>query len=236
MLDLYHLARTEHQTTMSSEKGRFRIYPPIKRLADLAAAAAGLVLAAPVMAVVALAVRCRLGPPVLFSQIRPGRGGKGFTLVKFRTMRNAAGPDGQPLPDAERLTALGRLLRKTSLDELPQLFNVLAGHMSLIGPRPLLVEYLPLYTPAQARRHELRPGITGWAQVNGRNDTIWPRRLELDVFYVDHLSLALDLKILLMTALKVLRREGVSPADNATMPKFTGRETDGEPGAPSPGP
>jgi len=221
---------------MSGQRSRFRLYPPIKRLADVTAAAIALVLAAPIVAVVALVVRCRLGSPVLFRQVRPGRGGKPFTLVKFRTMRDAAGPEGQPLPDAERLTALGRLLRKASLDELPQLWNVLTGDMSLIGPRPLLVEYLPLYTPAQARRHEVRPGITGWVQVNGRTDTTWPRRLRLDVFYVDHLGFALDLKILLMTGLKVFRREGISAAGQATMAKFTGLETDPEPGAPSPGP
>jgi lipopolysaccharide/colanic/teichoic acid biosynthesis glycosyltransferase len=194
----------------------------LKRTIDFTAALTGLVLLSPLMAAVALGIRLAMGTPVLFRQVRPGRGGAGFTLVKFRTMRTAFGPRGAPLPDAERLTRLGRLLRQTSLDELPQLWNVLKGEMSLVGPRPLLAEYLPLYTPEQARRHAVRPGITGWAQVNGRNAISWEQKFAHDVWYVDHWSLGLDLKILALTVLKVLLREGVSAAGEATMTPFLG--------------
>ncbi len=193
-----------------------------KRAVDVAVAAAGLTVGLPVLGGVALLVRWRLGSPVLFRQQRPGRGGVPFTLIKFRTMRDATDAAGQPLSDAERLTPFGRLLRSTSLDELPELWNVLKGEMSLVGPRPLLTRYLPLYSAEQARRHEVRPGITGWAQVSGRNALAWPERLAMDVWYVDHRSLALDLRILAATVWKVVRRDGVAEAGQATMTPFTG--------------
>ena len=166
---------------------------------------------------------------MLFRQDRPGLHGRPFEVLKFRTMLDAAGPDGRPLPDAERLTGLGRFLRRTSLDELPQLWNVLRGDISLVGPRPLLMQYLPRYSPEQARRHEVCPGITGWAQVNGRNALTWEEKFELDVWYVDHWSLALDLRILAMTAWRVLRGAGVAQAGHATMPEFMGRQGGGGP-------
>ena len=169
-------------------------------------------------------VRRKLGSPVFFCQTRPGLNGKPFKMVKFRTMTDARGPDGQLLPDADRLTSFGRFLRASSLDELPELWNVLKGDMSLVGPRPLLVEYLPLYSPEQARRHEMRPGITGWAQVNGRNALSWDDKFKLDVWYVDHRSMWLDIKILWLTVRKVLVREGISAAGEATMTRFTGTE------------
>jgi len=194
----------------------------IKQCIDRLAAATGLLCFAPVMAATALAIRCTMGGPVLFRQVRPGRGGRLFELVKFRTMTQARDADGQPLPDTQRLTRVGRFLRAASLDELPQLWNVLRGDMSLVGPRPLLVEYLPLYSPEQARRHDVLPGITGWAQVNGRNALDWETRFRLDVWYVDHWSLALDLKILLLTLLRVVRREGIAHEGHATMYKFMG--------------
>ncbi len=194
----------------------------MKRLMDITISTLALAMLSPVLAVVALMVRQRLGSPVLFRQVRPGQGGKPFEMLKFRTMRDAAAPDGQPLPDAERLTPFGRFLRSTSLDELPGLWNVLKGDMSLVGPRPLLVEYLPLYTPKQARRHEVRPGVTGWAQVNGRNAISWEQKFELDVWYVDNCSLFLDIKILVMTSLKVIRREGISSEGFVTAEEFKG--------------
>ncbi len=194
----------------------------LKRTLDIAVALAGLAVLSPVLAVLALWIRVVMGSPVLFRQRRPGLGGAFFTLVKFRTMRAAFGADGQPLPDAQRLTRLGRFLRASSLDELPQLWNVLKGELSLVGPRPLLVEYLPLYTPEQARRHEVLPGITGWAQVNGRNAISWEQKFAFDVWYVDHWSFGLDLTILAMTAKKVIRREGVSAAGEATTTHFAG--------------
>jgi len=194
----------------------------VKRAVDRGAAALGLVVVSPVMAAVAVAVRASMGSPVLFTQERPGLGGKSFRVVKFRTMRDATGPDGAPLPDAERLTAVGQFLRATSLDELPQLLNVLRGELSLVGPRPLLVRYLPRYSPTQARRHEVLPGITGWAQVNGRNALSWDDKFALDVWYVDNWSLWLDAKILGLTVWKVLRREGIANAEAATMPEFFG--------------
>ena len=194
----------------------------MKRLFDLTAAALGLLaLALPLLALIAL-VRIKLGRPVFFRQTRPGLHGRPFQMVKFRTMTDARGPDGALLPDADRLTPFGRFLRSASLDELPELWNVLRGDMSLVGPRPLLMEYLPLYTPEQARRHAVRPGITGWAQVNGRNALSWEEKFALDVWYVDHQSLALDISILWRTVRKVLVREGISAAGEATMGKFTG--------------
>jgi len=194
----------------------------IKRGLDIGLAATALVLAAPVLLLVAIAVRVNLGGPVLFRQQRPGLHGRPFTMVKFRTMRDALGRDGRPLPDADRLTPFCTLLRSTSLDELPELWNVVRGDMSLVGPRPLLMEYLDRYTPEQARRHEVRPGVTGWAQVNGRNAVSWEERFRLDVWYVEHRSLRLDLRILLRTLALVLRRTGVSAQGDATMPVFQG--------------
>ncbi|MBU1228840.1 MAG: sugar transferase [Proteobacteria bacterium] len=187
-----------------------------KRLLDLALVLPGLALLAPVLLAVALAVRVRLGPGVFFRQQRPGLQGRAFFILKFRTMLEGDGPD------AERLTPFGRWLRSTSLDELPELFNVLAGDMSLVGPRPLLMRYLPRYTPEQARRHEVPPGITGWAQINGRNALTWEEKFVLDVWYVDNRSLWLDLVILWRTVRAVLRREGISAAGEATMPEFLG--------------
>jgi lipopolysaccharide/colanic/teichoic acid biosynthesis glycosyltransferase len=172
-------------------------------------------------------VRRRLGSPVLFSQVRPGLHGKPFRMYKFRTMTDARDADGNLLPDAERLTDFGKWLRASSLDELPELINVLRGEMSLVGPRPLLMEYLPLYSPEQARRHEARPGITGWAQINGRNAISWDDKFALDVWYVDHQGVWLDVRILALTVWRVLRREGISAAGEATMPKFTGSRRDG---------
>lgn len=170
-------------------------------------------------------VRRKLGSPVFFRQVRPGLHGRPFEMVKFRTMTDARGPDGALLPDSVRLTSFGRFLRATSLDELPELWNVIKGDMSLVGPRPLLVEYLPLYSPEQARRHEVRPGITGWAQVNGRNALSWDDKFKLDVWYVDHRSLRLDIQILWLTVKKVLVREGISAAGEATVSKFTGSKS-----------
>jgi len=194
----------------------------MKRLTDLVLAAAALLLFWPLLLLLALVVRVNLGAPVLFRQVRPGLHGRPFTILKFRTMRDAAGPDGRPLPDAERLTRFGRFLRSTSLDELPELWNVIVGDMALVGPRPLLMQYLERYTPRQARRHEVRPGITGWAQVNGRNALSWEDKFELDVWYVDNQSFALDLRILWLTLASVLRREGVSQPGHATMEEFMG--------------
>lgn len=194
----------------------------MKRLFDLSVSAlALLVLALPLLVLIWL-VRRKLGSPVFFRQVRPGLNGLPFEMVKFRTMTDARGPDGLLLPDAVRLTPFGRFLRSTSLDELPELWNVLQGDMSLVGPRPLLMEYLPLYSPEQARRHAVRPGVTGWAQVNGRNAIGWEEKFALDVWYVDHQSLWLDIKILWLTVKKVLVRDGISAAGEATMSKFTG--------------
>lgn len=197
----------------------------MKRLFDIAAAACALLVLALPLLVVIWMVRRKLGSPVFFTQVRPGMHGKPFKMVKFRSMTSERGADGELLPDAVRLTPFGRFLRSTSLDELPELWNVLKGDMSLVGPRPLLVEYLPLYSPEQARRHEVRPGVTGWAQVNGRNTLSWDDKFKLDVWYVDHRSLWLDLKILWLTVRKVLVREGISAAGEATMEKFTGSST-----------
>jgi lipopolysaccharide/colanic/teichoic acid biosynthesis glycosyltransferase len=196
----------------------------IKRLFDLFGFLSALLLLSPVFLLTAWQVRRRIGVPVLFRQIRPGLAGRPFELLKFRTMTNECCPDGQLLADKDRLPSFGRWLRASSLDELPELWNVLKGEMSLVGPRPLLMEYLPLYTPEQARRHEVRPGITGWAQVNGRNAISWEEKFKLDVWYVDNQSLWLDLKILWLTIKKVLVRDGISAQGDATMPKFTGSE------------
>lgn len=196
----------------------------MKRFLDILCAASGLLVLALPMAVLALLVRWKLGKPCLFAQVRPGLHGQPFRMFKFRTMTDAVGPDGELLPDEERLTRFGSLLRSSSLDELPGLWNVLKGEMSLVGPRPLLVEYLPLYSERQARRHEVRPGLTGWAQVNGRNSTSWSERFEMDVWYVENRSLALDLRILWMTLLTVLRRDGVTAEGHVTMPRFRGSE------------
>ncbi len=200
--------------------GRF-----FKRCIDLLAAAVGLLCLFPVMAITALLIWSTMGRPVFFRQERPGRGGRTFQILKFRTMLDAKDADGNWLPDNQRLTAVGRFLRALSLDELPQLWNVLRGDMSLVGPRPLLVEYLPRYSVEQARRHDVLPGITGWAQVNGRNSLDWDERFRLDVWYVDHWSLALDMKILALTLLRVLQRQGISFAGDATMFKFLGSAT-----------
>jgi lipopolysaccharide/colanic/teichoic acid biosynthesis glycosyltransferase len=194
----------------------------VKRLIDVCVAVVLLVVTSPALVISALLIRATMGAPVLFRQQRPGYLGQPFMLLKFRTMREAMGRDGVPLPDEDRLTGVGRLLRRTSLDELPQLLNVVRGDMSLVGPRPLLMEYLGLYSATEARRHEVRPGITGWAQVSGRNATSWPERFALDVWYVDHRSLGLDMRILLRTLLTVLRGKGISQAGHATMAKFEG--------------
>jgi lipopolysaccharide/colanic/teichoic acid biosynthesis glycosyltransferase len=194
----------------------------IKRTFDYAVAAAALIAAAPLIAATAAAVRVTMGSPVFFRQMRPGRYGRTFELIKFRTMREATDGTGRPLPDHMRTTRLGNFLRSTSLDELPQLVNVLRGELSLIGPRPLLVQYLDRYTPEQARRHDVLPGMTGWSQVNGRNDLPWRDKLALDVWYVDNWSLALDARILVLTVIRVLQRSGVSRTGHATMPEFMG--------------
>ncbi|MCS6993729.1 MAG: sugar transferase [Anaerolineales bacterium] len=196
--------------------------PVRKRLFDLVLAGLGLVILSPVLLLLALLVRIVHGSPVLFTQTRPGFQGRPFRIYKFRTMTNARDENGQLLPDAHRLTRLGRFLRASSLDELPELFNVLRGEMSLVGPRPLLMQYLERYTPEQARRHQVLPGITGWAQVNGRNALTWEEKFRLDVWYVDHWSLWLDVKILLLTLWKVLKREGISQPGHATAEEFMG--------------
>ena len=201
----------------------------IKRVVDIAGASVGIILVAPVLLVVSLLVLLTMGRPVLFRQQRPGLRGKPFTLYKFRTMRDARSASGELLPDELRLTTFGKWLRSTSLDELPELFNVLKGEMSLVGPRPLLMEYLPRYSPEQARRHEVKPGITGWAQVNGRNALTWEEKFRMDVWYVDHWNLWLDMKIVLLTIWKVLKREGISAEGSATMPVFTGNTTQENP-------
>lgn len=193
-----------------------------KRTLDIIVSTGALVVAAPLLAVLALCVRLRLGSPILFRQQRPGLNGRTFTILKFRTMTDQRDEQGRLLPDEARMTRLGRFLRSTSLDELPELLNVLRGEMSLVGPRPLLVQYLDRYTPDQMRRHAVRPGLTGWAQVNGRNAVTWEERLDLDVWYVDNLSLRLDLRIMMRTAALVRRREGVSADGHATMPEFRG--------------
>ncbi|HWG52049.1 MAG TPA: sugar transferase [Gemmatimonadaceae bacterium] len=197
-------------------------YASMKRAMDVVLSSLALLVLSPFLLIIAAAVRLRLGSPVIFRQTRPGLNGRPFTLLKFRTMRDTTGRDGQPLPDAVRLTHLGSFLRAASLDELPGLVNVVRGDMSLVGPRPLLMEYLPLYSAEQQRRHAVRPGITGWAQVNGRNALTWPEKFALDVYYVDNLSLALDCRILVRTFGHVWRREGISQNGHATMEAFRG--------------
>ena len=197
----------------------------LKRLFDFVAALSVLLLLSPVIAIVAWKIRKNLGSPVLFRQVRPGKEGRPFEMVKFRTMRDANDEDGNPLPDEQRMTPFGNWLRSTSLDELPELWNVVKGDMSLVGPRPLLMEYLPLYNPEQYRRHEIRPGITGWAQVNGRNAISWDEKFKLDVWYVNNQSFWLDIKILWLTVKKVLVRDGISAEGEATMSKFTGTKS-----------
>jgi sugar transferase EpsL len=194
-----------------------------KRLLDLALGILTLIVLSPVLLLVALTVRIKLGSPVLFRQQRPGLDGQAFTIHKFRTMTDACDAQGNRLSDAERLTTMGDFLRGTSLDELPELFDVLRGDMSLVGPRPLLTTYLDRYTPEQMRRHETKPGITGWAQINGRNTITWDQKFAFDTWYVDHLSLGLDLKIILLTAWKVLKREGINPPEQPTTPEFMGQ-------------
>lgn len=194
----------------------------MKRLLDALTAVVAMLALSPVILAVAMLVRWRLGPPVLFRQRRPGLHGRPFQLVKFRTMLDERDQHGNPRPDSDRLTPFGRFLRSTSLDELPEFWNIMKGDMSLVGPRPLLTDYLPLYSPEQARRHDVRPGLTGWAQINGRNALTWDDKLALDVWYVDHRSLWLDIKILIMTVRTVLASEGISAAGDATMPRFTG--------------
>ena len=196
----------------------------MKRLMDIVLAGLALVLLSPVVAAIALLVRLKLGRPVLFRQVRPGLHARPFTILKFRTMLDACTAEGEPLPDCERLTPFGRWLRSTSLDELPELWNVVRGDMSLVGPRPLLMEYVPLYSPEQARRHDVRPGITGWAQINGRNALSWDEKFALDRWYVDNHSLWLDLRIIAATAGSVLGRRGISAEGEATMPRFTGAQ------------
>lgn len=195
----------------------------MKRLIDIVASLVLIVLLLPVFLVLILVIYLRMGRPVFFRQDRPGLNGEIFSMIKFRTMSIARDQHGNDLADSDRLTAFGRFLRSSSLDELPELWNVLKGDMSLVGPRPLLVEYLPLYSSEQARRHEVRPGVTGWAQVNGRNAISWEEKFELDVWYVNHQSLWLDIKILWLTVKKVLVREGISAAGDATMPIFKGK-------------
>jgi len=197
----------------------------LKRFIDVLASLCGLILLGPVLAILALLVSCKLGSPVLFRQVRPGKGGKPFQMMKFRTMTDERGADGELLPDEQRLTPFGQFLRSTSLDELPGLISVLKGDMSLVGPRPLLVEYLPLYSAEQARRHDVRPGITGWAQVNGRNALSWDEKFKLDVWYVDNQSFWLDIKILFLTVWKVVKRDGIAAEGEVTMSKFTGPQS-----------
>jgi lipopolysaccharide/colanic/teichoic acid biosynthesis glycosyltransferase len=194
----------------------------VKRLFDILVAGLALILLAPLIALTALLVRVKLGPPILFRQLRPGRHGRPFTLLKFRTMRDARDSSGALRPDAERLTPFGRMLRRSSLDELPELWNVLRGDMSMVGPRPLLMEYVDLYSPEEARRMEVPPGLTGWAQVNGRNALSWDQKFALDRWYVDHASFALDLKILGLTIVNVISGRGVSADGEATMARFEG--------------
>lgn len=196
----------------------------LKRVFDFVASSIALVLLSPIILVVAILVWSKLGSPIFFRQMRPGLNGKPFTMLKFRSMLNRPGIDALPLPDAQRLTRFGKFLRSTSLDELPELWNVMRGDMSLVGPRPLLMEYLGLYSAEQARRHEVRPGLTGWAQINGRNQLDWEDRFRLDVWYVDHCSFWLDIKILTITVQKVFARHGISKSGEATMNKFTGGE------------
>jgi sugar transferase EpsL len=195
-----------------------------KRLIDILLSGSALLITAPLMAAISLAIRLSVGRPVLFRQTRPGYKGKPFTLLKFRTMSAARDAQGLLLPDTRRLTPIGKLLRQWSLDELPQLWNVFRGDMSLVGPRPLLMQYIGRYTPEQARRHDAKPGLTGWAQVNGRNALTWPKKFSLDLWYINNWNLRLDAWILVQTLLQVLKREGISQKGHATMPEFSGDE------------
>jgi sugar transferase EpsL len=210
----------EAAITLKASHGFYRRWG--KQMLDRFLSLVGLVVLSPLLLLIALLVRLRFGSPVLFRQMRPGFGGSPFTLLKFRTMRDQRNREGDLLSDEARLSGFGTLLRRLSFDELPELFNVLKGDMSLVGPRPLLVQYLDRYTTEQARRHEVKPGITGWAQVNGRNAITWEEKFALDVWYIDNRSFWLDLKILAMTAWKVLTREGISAEGEATMPEFMG--------------
>lgn len=196
----------------------------MKRLMDIIGASLGLILLSPLIVILWVMIRRRLGAPALFRQTRPGKDGVPFEMIKFRSMKDALGPDGTPLPDAKRMTPFGAKLRSASLDELPELWNVLKGEMSLVGPRPLLMEYLPLYSPEQARRHDVRPGVTGWAQINGRNAIDWPQKFALDIWYVENRTLWLDIKIIALTIKKVVKRSDISAAGETTMPKFTGEQ------------
>jgi len=198
----------------------------VKRLFDIVASFCALLLFSPLIALVSWRIRKNLGSPVFFRQTRPGLKGRPFEMVKFRTMKDAADVHGNILPDAERMTPFGNKLRSSSLDELPELWNVLKGDMSLVGPRPLLMKYLPLYSKEQARRHEVRPGVTGWAQINGRNAISWEDKFKLDVWYVDNRSFWLDFKILMLTVKKVLIKDGISASDHVTMPEFDGRNNE----------
>ncbi|EKO3740213.1 sugar transferase [Vibrio metschnikovii] len=198
----------------------------MKRYFDVLASLTALILLSPIIALVAWKIRKNLGSPVLFRQTRPGLNGKPFEMVKFRTMKDAVDHQGNPLPDSERMTPFGDKLRNSSLDELPELWNVLKGEMSLVGPRPLLMQYLPLYSPEQARRHQVRPGVTGWAQINGRNAISWEEKFKLDIWYVDNRTFWLDIKILLLTVKKVFVKEGISAQGEATMPPFKGNKND----------
>ncbi|MFW1408725.1 sugar transferase [Vibrio parahaemolyticus] len=200
----------------------------MKRLFDFFASLFGLILLSPIIALVAWKIRKNLGSPVLFRQTRPGLNGKPFEMVKFRTMKDAVDAQGNPLPDSERMTPFGDKLRNSSLDELPELWNVLKGEMSLVGPRPLLMQYLPLYSKEQARRHEVRPGVTGWAQINGRNAISWEDKFKLDVWYVDNYNLLLDIKILFLTVKKVFVKEGISADGHVTIEPFTGQVKPGK--------
>lgn len=203
-------------------QGDENMYPVIKRCVDIVGAVAGLIVLSPFLFLIALAIRIKMGRPVLFRQLRPGLNGQPFYMYKFRTMSNVRDDQGNLLKDEQRLTSLGKFLRKTSLDELPELFNVLKGDISLVGPRPLLMQYLERYTPEQARRHKVKPGISGWAQVNGRNAISWEDKFALDVWYVENCSLWLDVKIMAITLVKVFRSEGISAQGEATMPEFLG--------------
>lgn len=198
----------------------------LKRAFDIAASASALVVLSPVLAITAYKVKKELGSPVLFRQVRPGLHGKPFEMVKFRTMKDATDKEGNALPNSERLTEFGKKLRASSLDELPELWNVLKGDMSLVGPRPLLMEYLPLYSAEQAKRHNVRPGVTGYAQVNGRNSLSWENKFKLDTWYVEHQSFLLDMKILLKTVKKVIIKEGINQSEEVTMTRFTGKKNE----------
>ena len=196
----------------------------MKRLFDLAIAIPSVIILSPILVLIGFLVRIKIGSPVLFRQVRPGKEGKPFTIYKFRTMTDELDKDGNLLPDGKRLTGLGRFLRKTSMDELPELFNVIKGDMSIVGPRPLLMQYLDRYTPEQARRHEVKPGITGWAQVNGRNAITWEYKFEHDVWYVDNWSIWLDVKIITFTVWKIIKREGINQPGQATVEYFKGKQ------------